>query len=155
MAKGKIQSITYTWDRIIVGFLNTSFNGLFTVAFAAGGVGVPTEGASGPGVALVVAMATQPTAGGNAASAEGANCPDTAPATAIVMSSAGEGDGSAPSASVGLASGASFSVGGVSTTLCHWGLGKEDEGLQMELSSLFSRTTRYLYSLTSTYPVRS
>jgi hypothetical protein len=31
---------------------------------------------------------------------------------------------------VDLASGASFPVGGVLTTLCHWGLGKEDEGLQ-------------------------
>jgi hypothetical protein len=75
-------------------------------------------------------MATESTAGGRAASAEGASCPDTAPATAIVTSSAGEGDGSAPSASVDLACGASFPVGGVLTTLCRWGLGKEDEGLQ-------------------------
>jgi hypothetical protein len=75
-------------------------------------------------------MATEPTAGGGAASAEGTSCPDTAPATVTVTSSAGEGDGSAPSASVDLASGASFPVGGVSTTLCRWGLGKEDEGLQ-------------------------
>jgi hypothetical protein len=77
-----------------------------------------------------VAMATELTAGGGAASVEGASCPDTAPATAIVTSSAGEGDGSAPSASVGLASGASFPVVGASTTLWRWGLGKEDEGLQ-------------------------
>jgi hypothetical protein len=75
-------------------------------------------------------MATEPTAGGRAASAGGTSCPDTAPATAIITSSAGEGDGSAPSASVDLAFGASFPVGGVLTTLCRWGLGKEDEGLQ-------------------------
>jgi hypothetical protein len=31
---------------------------------------------------------------------------------------------------MGLASGASFLVGGISATLWHWGLGKEDEGLQ-------------------------
>jgi hypothetical protein len=130
MAKGKIQSITYTWDQIIIGFLNISFNGLFTTALAAGGAGVPTEGASGPGVALIVAMATEPTTSGDTASAEGASCPDTAPATAIVTTFVGEDDGSAPSASVDLASGASFPVGGVSTTLCRWGLGKEDEGLQ-------------------------
>jgi hypothetical protein len=96
------------------------------MAFAAGGEGVQVEGAGSAGVA----MATEPTAGGGAASVEGASCPDTAPTTAIVTSSAGEGDGSAPSASMDLASGASFPVGGVSTTLCRWGLGKEDEGLQ-------------------------
>jgi hypothetical protein len=90
----------------------------------------PAEGASKPGVAPVVAMATEPNAGGGAASAEGASCRDTAPATVIVTSFAGEGDGSAPSASLDLAFGASFPVGGVSTTLCRWGLGKEDEGLQ-------------------------
>jgi hypothetical protein len=126
MAKGKIQSITYTWDRIIVGFLNTSFNGLFTTALAAGGAGIQVEGAGSTGVA----MATELTAGGGAASVEGASCPDTAPTTAIVTSSAGEGDGSAPSAYVGLASSASFWVVGVSTTLWRWGLGKEDKGLQ-------------------------
>jgi hypothetical protein len=90
----------------------------------------PAEGASKLGVVPVVAMATEPTAGGGAASAEGASCPDTAPTTVIVTSFVGEGAGSAPSASVDLAFGASFSVGGVSTTLCRWGLGKEDEGLQ-------------------------
>jgi hypothetical protein len=52
------------------------------------------------------------------------------PATAIVTSSSRKGDGSAFSACVGLASGASFSVGGISATLWRWGLGKEDEGLQ-------------------------
>jgi hypothetical protein len=31
---------------------------------------------------------------------------------------------------MGLASGASFPVGGISATLWHWGLGMEDEGLQ-------------------------
>jgi hypothetical protein len=45
MANGKIQSITYTWDRIIVGFLNSTFNGLFTTALAAGGAGIQVEGA--------------------------------------------------------------------------------------------------------------
>jgi hypothetical protein len=90
----------------------------------------PAEGASKPGVAPVVAMAREPTAGGGAASAEGASYPNTVPATAIVTSFAGEGDRSAPSASVDRAFGASFPVGGVSTALCRWGLGKEDEGLQ-------------------------
>jgi hypothetical protein len=123
---GQDQSITYTWDRIIVGFLNTSFNGLFTTALAAGAAGIQVEGAGSAGVA----MATELTAGGGAASVEGASCPDTAPATVIVTSSAGEGDGSAPSASMGLASSASFLVVVVSTTLWRWGLGKEDEGLQ-------------------------
>jgi hypothetical protein len=126
MAKGRVQSVTYTWDRIIVGFLNTSFNGFFTTVLVAGGAGVQVEGAGSTGVA----MAAAPTAGGGAASVEGASCPDTVPATAIVTSSAREGDGSALSASVGLASGASFLVGGISATLWCWGLGKEDEGLQ-------------------------
>jgi hypothetical protein len=31
---------------------------------------------------------------------------------------------------MGLASGASFLVGGISATLWRWGLGKEDKGLQ-------------------------
>jgi hypothetical protein len=95
------------------------------MALAAGAAGIQVEGAGSAGVA----MATELTAGGRAASVEGASCPDTAPATVIVTSSAGEGNGSAPSASVGLASGASFPVVGVSTTLWRWGLGKEDEGL--------------------------
>jgi hypothetical protein len=77
-----------------------------------------------------MAMAEAPTTGGGAVSVEGVSCPDTVPATAIVTSSAREGDGSALSASVGLASGASFLVGGISATLWRWGLGKEDEGLQ-------------------------
>jgi hypothetical protein len=123
--------------------LNTSLNGFFTMAFAVEGEGVKVEGAgsagggaasaeaaSNPGVVPVVAMATEPTAGGGAASIEGTSCPDTASATVIVTSPAGEGDGSAPSASVGLASGASFPVEGVSTTLWSWGLDREDEGLQ-------------------------
>jgi hypothetical protein len=126
MAKGKVQSVTYTWDRIIVGFLNTSFNGLFATVLASGAAGVQVEEASSAGVAMAVA----PTAGGGSASVEGASCPDTAPATAIVTSSAREGDGSALPAAVGLASGSSFPVGGVSATLWRWGLGKEDEGLQ-------------------------
>jgi hypothetical protein len=96
------------------------------MALAAGGAGIQVEGAGSAGVA----MATELTAGGGAASVEGVSCPDTVPATAIVTSSAEEGDGSAPSASVGLTSGASFRVVGVSTTLWRWRLGKEDEGLQ-------------------------
>jgi hypothetical protein len=103
---------------------------VIAIALIVGCWATPAEGASKPGVAPVVAMATEPTAGGGAASAEGASCPDTAPATAIVTSFAGEGNGSAPSAPVDLAFGASFPGGGVSTTLCRWGLGKEDEGLQ-------------------------
>jgi hypothetical protein len=130
MAKGKIQSITYTWDRIIVGFLNTSFNGFFTTAFAAGGVGEPAEGASGSGVALVAAMPMALVAGSRAVLVEGASCPGAAPATAMVTSFAGEDDGSAPAAPADTAADASFPVGDVSTTLCRWGLGKEDEGLQ-------------------------
>jgi hypothetical protein len=100
------------------------------MALAARGAGVPTKGASGPGVALFKAMAMEPTAGSDTASAKGVSCPDTVPATSIVTTFAGEDDGSTPSASVDLASCVSFPVGGVSTTLCRWGLGKEDEGLQ-------------------------
>jgi hypothetical protein len=126
MAKGRVQSVTYTWDRIIVGFLHTSFNGFLTTVLVAGGVGVQDEGAGSTGVA----MAAAPTAGGGAVSVEGVSCPDTVPATAIITSSAREGDGSALSTSMGLASDASFPVGGTSATLWRWGLGKEDEGLQ-------------------------
>jgi hypothetical protein len=93
MAKGKIQSIAYTWDRIIVGFLNISFNGLFTMALTAGGVGVPAVGASGPGVALAAVMATALIAGSRAVLSEGASCSGAAPATAMVTSFAGEDDG--------------------------------------------------------------
>jgi hypothetical protein len=125
-AKGRVQSVTYTWDRIIVGFLNTSFNGFFTIVLGAGGAGVQVEGAGSAGVAMAAAS----TAGGGAVLVEGASCPDTVPTTAIVTSSAREGDGSVLPASVGLASGASFPVGGISATLWRWGLGKEDEGLQ-------------------------
>jgi hypothetical protein len=92
----------------------------------AGGVGVQDEGAGSTGAA----MAAAPIAGGGAVSVEGVSCPDTVPATAIVISSATEGDGSALSTSMGLASGASFLVGGISATLWRWGLGKEDKGLQ-------------------------
>jgi hypothetical protein len=126
MAKGRVQSVTYTWDRIIVGFLQTSFNGFLPTVLVAGGAGVQDEGAGSTGVV----MATEPTAGGGAVSVEGVSCPDTVPATVIVTSSAREGDGSALSASVGLASGASFPVGGILATLWRWGLGKEDDGLQ-------------------------
>jgi hypothetical protein len=126
MAKGRVQSVTYTWDRIIIGFLQTSFNGFLTIVLVAGGAGVQDEGAGSTGVA----MAAAPTAGGGAVSVKGVSYPDTVPAMAIVTSSAREGDGSALSASVGLASGASFPVGGISATLWRWGLGKEDDGLQ-------------------------
>jgi hypothetical protein len=113
MAKGRVQSVTYTWDRIIVGFLQISFSGFLTTVLVAGDAGVQDEGVGSTGVA----MAEAPTAGGGAVSVEGVSCPDTVPATAIVTSSAREGDGSALSASVGLASGASFPVGGISATL--------------------------------------
>jgi hypothetical protein len=116
MAKGKIQSITYTWDRIIVGFLNISFNGLFTRALATGGAGVPAEGASGPGVALAAVMATALIAGSRAVLAEGASCPGAAPATAMVTSFAGEDDGSAPAAPADTTAGASSPVEGILTT---------------------------------------
>jgi hypothetical protein len=132
MANGKIQSITYTWDRIIVGFLNSSFNGLFTTALAAGGAGIQVEGAGSAGVA----MATELTAGGGAASVEGASCPDAAPATVMVMSFAGEDDGSASAALADTTAGASSSVEGISTTFRRWGLGKEDEGLQNSVISI-------------------
>jgi hypothetical protein len=112
MANGKIQSITYTWDRIIVGFLNSSFNGLFTTALAAGGVGIQVEGAGSAGVA----MATELTAGGGAASVEGVSCPDAAPATVMVMSFAREDDGSTSAALADTTAGASSSVDGISTT---------------------------------------
>jgi hypothetical protein len=77
-----------------------------------------------------VAMAAAPTDGGRAVSVKGVSCLEVGPATAIVTSSAWDGAGSTLSASVGLASGASFPVGGVSATLWRWGLGKEDDGLQ-------------------------
>jgi hypothetical protein len=126
MAKGRVQSITYIWDRTIVGFLHTSFNGFFITIFVVGGVGVQDDGAGISGAA----MAAAPIAGGGAVSVEGVSCPNTVPATAIVTSSATEGDGTALSTSMGLASGASFLVGGISATFWRWGLGKEDEGLQ-------------------------
>jgi hypothetical protein len=151
MAKGKIQSITYTWDRIIAGFLNTSFNGLFTTALAAGGAGIPAEGASGPGVALAAVMATALIAGSRAVLAEGASCPGAAPATAMVTSFAGEDGGSAPVAPADTAAGASSPIEGVLTTFRRWGLGKDDEGLQNRLviniqqnNSMTSQLDRYL-----------
>jgi hypothetical protein len=85
---------------------------VIAIALIVGCWATPAEGASKPGIAPVVAMATEPTAGGGAASAEGTSCLDTSAATAIVMSFVGEGDGSAPSAPVDLAFGASFPVGG-------------------------------------------
>jgi hypothetical protein len=69
-------------------------------------------------------MTAAPTAGGGAISVEGAGCSDTGPATVIVTSSARDGDGSTLSVSVGLASGASFPVGGTSATLWCWGAGQ-------------------------------
>jgi hypothetical protein len=119
MAKGRVQGVTYTRDRIIVGFFHTSFKGFFTIVLAAGGAGAQVDEAGSVGVA----MAAAPTDGDRAASVEDASGPDAGPATAIVTSSARDGAGFTPSASVGLAS-------GVSATLWRWGLGKEDEGLQ-------------------------
>jgi hypothetical protein len=126
MAKGKVQGITYLWDRIIVGFLHTSFNGFFVTVLVAGGVGIQDEGAGSSGRA----MSGAPIAGGGTVSVEGVSCPDLVPATAIVTSSATEGDGSALSTSMGSASGAPFLVGGTSATFWRWEPGKEDEGLQ-------------------------
>jgi hypothetical protein len=102
-----------------------------------------------------VAMAATPTGGGRAAPVEGASCPDAGPTTAIVTSSARDGAGSTPSASVGLASGTSFPVGGASATLWRWGLGKEDDGLQNRVVINFQRNNSTLYGLTDTYPARS
>jgi hypothetical protein len=136
MAKGKIQSITYTWDRIIVGFLNISFNGLFTMALVAGGVGVPAKGASGPGVAPAAVMAMALIAGSRAVLSEGASCSGAAPTTAILTLFAGEDDGSAPVAPTETTAGASSPVEGISTTFRRWGLGKEDEGLQNSVISI-------------------
>jgi hypothetical protein len=136
MAKGKIQSITYTWYRIIVGFLNISFNGLLTMALTAGGVGVLAVGASGPGVALAAVMATTLIAGSRAVLSEGASGSGAAPATAMVTSFAGEDDGSAPAAPADTTAGASSPVEGISTTFRRWGLRKEDEGLQNSIISI-------------------
>jgi hypothetical protein len=126
MATGKVQGITYLWDRIIVGFLHTSFNGFFVTVFVAGGVGVQDEGAGSSGRA----MSGTPIAGGGTVSVEGVSCPDLVPATAIVTSSATEGDGSALLTSMGSASGVPSLVGGTSATFWRWEPGKEDEGLQ-------------------------
>jgi hypothetical protein len=136
MAKGKIQSITYTWDRIIVGFLNFSFNGLFITALATGGAGAPAEGAGGPSVVLAAVMAMPLIAGSRAVLAEGTSCPGEAPATAMVTSFAGEDAGSAPAAPADTTAGASSPVEGISTTFRRWGLGKEDEGLQNSVISI-------------------
>jgi hypothetical protein len=87
--------------------LVSSFNGLFTTALAAGGVGIPAEGASGSGVAFAAVMATALIAGSRVVLAEGASCPGTAPATAMVTSFAGEDDGSAPAALADTAAGVS------------------------------------------------
>jgi hypothetical protein len=100
-------------------------------------------------------MAAAPTDVGRAASVEGASCLEAGPATAIITSSARDGAGSTLSASVGLASGASFPVGGVSATLWRWGLGKEDDGLQNRVVINIQRNNSTLYSLTDTYPARS
>jgi hypothetical protein len=126
MAKGRVQGVTYTWDRVIVGFFHTSFKGFFTIVLVAGGAGVQVDEAGSAGMA----MAAAPTDGDRAASVEGASGPDAGPAMTIVTSSARDGAGFTPSASVGLASSASFLVRGVSATLWRWGLGKEDDGLQ-------------------------
>jgi hypothetical protein len=151
VAIGKVQGITYLWDRIIVGFLHTSFNGFFTTVLVAGGVGVQYEEAGSSGTAMSVA----PIAGGGAVSVEGVSCPDIVPATVIVTSSATEGDGSALSTSMGLASGASFLLGGTSATLWRWELGKEDEGLQDRVVIGIQQNNSTLYSLTDTYSARS
>jgi hypothetical protein len=134
MAKGKVQGITYLWDRIIVGFLHTSFNSFFVTVLVAGGVGVQDEGAGSSGRA----MSGAPIAGGGAVSVEGVSCPDLVPTTAIVTSSAIEGDGSALSTSM--------------ATLFWWGAlrlpfgagsrARKTRGCKTGLSSVFSKTTR-------------
>jgi hypothetical protein len=45
MAKGRVQSVTYTRDRIIVGFLQISFSGFLTTVLVARDAGVQDEGA--------------------------------------------------------------------------------------------------------------
>jgi glycerol uptake facilitator-like aquaporin len=126
MSKGRVQGVTYTRDRIIVGFFHTSFKGFFTIVLVAGGAGAQVDEAGSAGVAMAAAS----TDGDRAVSVEGVSGPDAGPATAIVTSSARDGAGFTPSASVGLASSASFPVRGVSATFWCWGLGKEDDGLQ-------------------------
>jgi hypothetical protein len=84
MAKGRVKSVTYTRDRIIVGLFHTSFKGFFTTALVAGGVGVPVDEAGSAGVAMAAAS----TGGGRAASVEGTSSPEVGPDTAIVTSSA-------------------------------------------------------------------
>jgi hypothetical protein len=79
MAKGKVQGITYLWDRIIVGFLHTSFSGFFVMVLVAGGVGVQDEGAGSSGRA----MSGAPIAGGGTVSVEGVSCPNLVPATTL------------------------------------------------------------------------
>jgi hypothetical protein len=54
----------------------------------------------------------------------------------MVMSFAGEDDGSASAALADMTTGASSSVEGISTTFRRWGLGKEDEGLQNSVISI-------------------
>ena len=81
-------------------------------------------------MALLAVIATALVAGGWATPAEGASSPGVVPAIAMVTVPAKEGDGSAPAAPADTAAGASSPVEGVSTTLCRWGLGIKDEGLQ-------------------------
>jgi hypothetical protein len=126
MTKGKVQGVTYIWDRVIIGFLHTSFNGFLVTVLAAGGVGVQDEGAGSSDTP----MSVTPIAGGGAASVEGVSCSDIVPATAIVTSPATEGDGSALSLSMGSASGAPLLLECTLATFWCWEPGNEDEGLQ-------------------------
>jgi hypothetical protein len=126
MIKGKVQGFTYIWDRVITGFLHTSFNGFLITVLAAGGIGVQDEGAGSSDMP----MSVTPIAGGGAASVEGVSCPDIVPATAIVTSPATEGDGSALSPSMGSASGAPLLLENTPATFWRWESSKEHEGLQ-------------------------
>jgi hypothetical protein len=83
MAKGKVQGITYIWDRVIVGFLNISFKGFFAIVLVAGGAGVPVDEAGSVGVAAAAAS----TGDVRAASVESTSSLEAGPDTAIVTSS--------------------------------------------------------------------
>jgi hypothetical protein len=84
MAKGRVESVTYTRDRIMVGLFNISFKGFFAIVLMAGGAGVPVDEAGSASAATAAAS----TSGVRAASVEGTSSLEEGPDTAIVTSSA-------------------------------------------------------------------
>jgi hypothetical protein len=87
-------------------------------------------GASKRGVVLAATMAIELVTGGGVISPVGTLGPGIVPATAMVTSPAGAGDGSARTTLDDSAAEVSPIVKCVSTTFCRWGLGGADEGLQ-------------------------